>query len=248
MLRAVKAPFQDPRVYHAKGEAGLPAFGFRRGSNVVVPFRMYMPKRFFRDFSILVSVRPDDEMGGYLFAVVNPFDTVVDLGVLLEPAGSQTNISLVYTDSKKDYTPKAIASFLVPRFIGQWTQFAIQAKKDKVTLYFRCQKFGELDIDRKPKELQFDEADKLYIAQAGPILLKAFEVSPFIRYISLHYSELCGEGNMSLYSHTHIYICAIMLIQYKYRTKRGRGFWSFGYIRVAFHFIHFVLRNFNFLG
>lgn len=49
-----------------------------------------MPRRFYKNFAILASVKPKDHNGGYLFAVVNAFDTVVDLGVRLIPAGRGT--------------------------------------------------------------------------------------------------------------------------------------------------------------
>jgi hypothetical protein len=39
------------------------------------------------NFAILASVRPADHLGGFLFAVLNAFDTVVELGVQLQPAG-----------------------------------------------------------------------------------------------------------------------------------------------------------------
>jgi len=41
----------------------------------------------YRNFAILASIKPSDATGGYLFAVLNAFDTVVDLGILLQPAG-----------------------------------------------------------------------------------------------------------------------------------------------------------------
>ena len=73
---------------------------FQRGVEVVVPYRIYLPRKLYRNFAVLASIKPADHLGGYLFAVLNAFDTVVDLGVLLQPAGtSQTNISLLYTDS-----------------------------------------------------------------------------------------------------------------------------------------------------
>lgn len=54
----------------------------------MVPYRIYLPRKFYRNFAILASVKPFDNLGGYLFAVLNAFDTVVDLGILLQPAGN----------------------------------------------------------------------------------------------------------------------------------------------------------------
>ncbi len=77
----------DPRVYRTRGQQGLPAFGLRRGADIAVPSRLYIPKKFFDEFAILTTIRSSDIDGGYLFAVVNPFDTVVELGLLIESAG-----------------------------------------------------------------------------------------------------------------------------------------------------------------
>ncbi|KIH56416.1 hypothetical protein ANCDUO_13403, partial [Ancylostoma duodenale] len=76
----------DPRVFRAKGIDSLPAIGIQRGVEIAVPYRLYLPRRFFPQFSLLASVKPMDRRGGYLFAIVNPYDTMVDVGVLLEPA------------------------------------------------------------------------------------------------------------------------------------------------------------------
>uniref|UniRef100_A0A0R3RKM7 LAM_G_DOMAIN domain-containing protein n=1 Tax=Elaeophora elaphi TaxID=1147741 RepID=A0A0R3RKM7_9BILA len=148
----------------------------KRGVEIVVPYRQYLPRKFFRNFAFTAVVRPDDRQGGYLFAVVNPLDTVVDLGVLLESAGdSQTNISLLYTDSNKETDTKTLASFLVPEFTKDWAKFALEIQDDNVVLYFRCIRFATRQVKRKPVQLVMDDAHKLYIASAGPILRKEFE-------------------------------------------------------------------------
>ncbi|KAK6727999.1 hypothetical protein RB195_005574 [Necator americanus] len=164
----------DPRVFRAKGIDSLPAIGIQRGVEIAVPYRLYLPRRFFPQFSLLASVKPMDRRGGYLFAIVNPYDTMVDVGVLLEPAGSgQTNISLIYS-SRRDATSRAIASFIVPEFVQQWTQIAFEVNKDSVTLYFKCIRFAEREISDLP-QLVMEDAHKLYIGSAGPILGSGFE-------------------------------------------------------------------------
>lgn len=137
----------DPRVYRTKGLDGLPAVGIQRGVEIVVPYRIYLPRKFFPNFAVVASIKPKDNQGGYLFAIVNAFDTVVDIGVLLTPAGrSQTNISLVYTDSQISSSSTVIASFLVPVFTNQWTQFALEVSGDSVALYFRCMRFATRQV------------------------------------------------------------------------------------------------------
>uniref|UniRef100_A0A914ICG4 Laminin G domain-containing protein n=1 Tax=Globodera rostochiensis TaxID=31243 RepID=A0A914ICG4_GLORO len=170
----------DPRVHRTTGLDGLPAVGIKRGVEIVVPYRIYLPRKFYRNFAILASIRPADHLGGYLFAVLNAFDTVVELGVQLQPAGpTQTNISLLYTDSHAEHDSRALVSFLVPAFTGQWTQFALEVHEQSVGLYFRCMRFAIRQVHRLPSQLQMDDASKLYIANAGPILGGGFEVSRF---------------------------------------------------------------------
>ncbi|VDN32399.1 unnamed protein product [Gongylonema pulchrum] len=183
LLVPLKSALNDrAELYKAKGLEGFPAVGIKRGIEIVVPYRQYLPRKFFRNFAFTAVVRPDDRQGGYLFAVVNPLDTVVDLGVALEFAGdSQTNISLLYTDSSKETETMALASFLVPEFTGQWAKFALEVHEDSVVLYFRCTRFATRQVKRKPVQLVMDDAHKLYIASAGPILKRGFEVNYCIR-------------------------------------------------------------------
>ncbi|KAK0425870.1 hypothetical protein QR680_009433 [Steinernema hermaphroditum] len=167
----------DPRVYRTKGLDGLPAVGMQRGIEIAVPYRLYLPKRFFRNFAVVATVKPKDRQGGFLFAVLNAFDTVVDLGVSVESAGgAQTNISLFYTDSRVEASSRVLASFLVPEFANQWTQLALEVSDDSVALYFRCVRFATRQVNRMPLQLEMDDAHKLYIGSAGPIVGGAFEV------------------------------------------------------------------------
>lgn len=123
---------------------------------IVVPYRIYLPRKFFRNFAIVASVKPKDHQGGYLFAIVNAFDTVVDLGVLLEPSGSsQTNVSLIYTDSQAEASSQVLASFLVPSFVNQWTQLALEVNEDTVALYFRCMRFATRQVHGIPKRRDY---------------------------------------------------------------------------------------------
>ncbi|CAJ0570992.1 unnamed protein product, partial [Mesorhabditis spiculigera] len=172
----------DERVFRARGIDGLPAIGIQRGVTIVTPYRLYFPKRFFREFAILAAVKPSDRRGGYLFAIVNPFDTIVDLGVLLEPADSgRTNITLMYSNSRTDTYSKAIASFLVPQFEQEWTQFALEVRRDEVILYFKCVRYSAIRVNRVPEQLHMEDAHKLYIAGAGPIIKSGYEIPDVYR-------------------------------------------------------------------
>ncbi|CAB3407148.1 unnamed protein product [Caenorhabditis bovis] len=170
LLAPVEASLNaDSRVFRAKGIDSLPAIGIQRGVEIAVPYRLYLPRNFFKQFSLLATVKPMDKMGGYLFAAVNAFDSAVDIGLLIEPSGTkQSNISFIIRST-------AIASFIVEDFSQEWTQFALEVSPTTVTFYFKCQRYGTKHISSLPN-MNFDEAEKLYIASAGPIIDNGFEV------------------------------------------------------------------------
>nr|AAD47823.1 CLE-1A protein [Caenorhabditis elegans] len=169
LLAPVKASLNaDARVFRAKGIESLPAIGLQRGVEIAVPYRLYLPRNFFKQFSLLATIKPMDKRGGYLFAAVNAYDSAVDIGLLIEPAGTkQTNISLIVRSV-------AIVSFLVEDFSQQWTQFALEVVDQTVTFYFKCRRFASRQVTSLP-DFSFDEAEKLYIASAGPIIDNGFE-------------------------------------------------------------------------
>lgn len=77
LLQAIKIPFDDPNsVFFDYGLEGFPAMGLRPGSDIKTPYRLYLPERFYAEFSVTATVKLSSREGGFLFAVVNPLDTV----------------------------------------------------------------------------------------------------------------------------------------------------------------------------
>jgi collagen type XVIII alpha len=182
ILQAIKIPFDDPKTqFFDNGLDGFPAFGLRPGSDVKSPYRLFIPEKLFSEFSIVATVRPNTRDGGFLFSVVNPLETVVQLGVQIEPSEpshpGNHNISLLYTDVNSHFTSQTIASFIVPSFVKKWTRFALRVTADNVTLFFNCQEYSTVVTKRIPQELVFDSASTLYVGQAGPLIKGAFDVS-----------------------------------------------------------------------
>lgn len=176
MLRAVKIPLEDTKTQYIDedGSDGFAAFGFKLGSQVKVPYRLILPDKLPLEFSILIRTRPRSLRDGYLFAVVNAYELVVQLGIKLSQAEQGTVISLVYTDPSQ-VSSQIIANFTVPRFVNSWTRIALKVTSQDVTLYFNCNKNETIPVMREP--LQFDSASTLYIAQAGDKIKQAYEVS-----------------------------------------------------------------------
>ncbi|KAK4876611.1 hypothetical protein RN001_009117 [Aquatica leii] len=175
ILGALKINFQESKTqYIATSEDGFPAFGLKAGSDVKSPYRLFLPEKLFSEFSILARVQPTTRKGGYLFAVVNPLETVVQLGIKLSPAGPGTNISLIYTHPGQ-FPSQVIADFITEKLVNNWVKFALQVNNDNVTLYLNCKKYGSVPVRREPQQLVFDSASTLYIGQAGPIIKEPFE-------------------------------------------------------------------------
>ncbi|GIX97438.1 collagen alpha-1(XV) chain [Caerostris darwini] len=133
--------------------------------------------------------------------VVNPTETVVQLGLKLTSAGeSLVNLTIYYTDVDMHLTSQALTTFTVPDFLGMWTRqnmfigelnvyepdswlsdnarlwLAVRVAMNNVTLYYNCEEFSSVEVRRIPKKLVFDTASTLYIGQAGPLLARQYEV------------------------------------------------------------------------
>lgn len=63
----------------------------------------YLPPALWADFSILVTIRPEETDGGFLFAVMDRLESVVEFGVSLSPGENEytQSINLWYSESKE---------------------------------------------------------------------------------------------------------------------------------------------------
>lgn len=84
LLDAVTIPLQDPKTqYVDESEDGFPAFGFRMGAEVKMASRQILPDTLSEEFAILISAKPGSRNGGFVFAVVNAMESIVELGKTL---------------------------------------------------------------------------------------------------------------------------------------------------------------------
>ncbi|ODM97649.1 Collagen alpha-1(XV) chain [Orchesella cincta] len=186
LLQAIRVPFDDPRTqYFEAGLDGFPAYGLRDGAEVKSHYRLFLPDRLYRDFALLATVKPERRESAFLFAVVNPLDTIVQFGLKI-PAppnispsltSSHHMISLLYTDVGSHLVTQTLVSFEVPLMTRRWNRFALKIIGDNVTLFLNCREHSSKLAMRNPKELSFDPASTLYVGQAGPILKGSFQVS-----------------------------------------------------------------------
>ncbi|XP_048525062.1 collagen alpha-1(XVIII) chain isoform X3 [Dendroctonus ponderosae] len=146
------------------------------GADVKMAYRQILPDTLSEEFAILINAKPGSRNGGFVFAVVNAMESIVELGVRIAPDnGSSTILSLFYTDVTTDVTSRALANFTVPKFVQKWTKFAFRVTLDDVTLFFNCTETETVSTQRMPLKLNFGSASTLYLAQAGPLIGDAFE-------------------------------------------------------------------------
>lgn len=203
LLTAVKIPFEDQRTQYVdeEGTEGFPAFGFKTGSDVKAPYRIILPEKMFPDFAILAKVKPTSASGGYIFAVVNPYETVIQLGLMITRDGAHSNISFLYTDPSH-LSSNIIANFTVDDFTNYWTRFAIKVHGENITLYFNCVENVTVTALREPRTIIFDSASTLYIAKAGSKIQQTFEASLLDRFnfsklwISMHDIKCIFQGSI----------------------------------------------------
>lgn len=77
VLSVIKIPFEDQKtMYFDSGADGFPAYGLRPGSDVKAPYRLTFPEILYSAFALVGTVKMNTEQGGFVFAVVNPLETV----------------------------------------------------------------------------------------------------------------------------------------------------------------------------
>jgi hypothetical protein len=165
-------------ISYLKGIDGYPAFLIKRNANIrksALAFLSALPE----DFAILITVIPSDEQGGFLFSVVNPANTIIQLGVSLTPSVSlgMTDVKLYYTDYRNRETSEILAKFSVPSFVRQWTSIGIKVKGDYVTLYIDCVEYSKNHVPGRERGLQFDSGSSLFIGKGNTLDESPFAVS-----------------------------------------------------------------------
>ena len=63
----------------------------------------YLPPSLWYDFSVLVTIKPEERDGGFLFAVMDRLESVIEFGVSLSPGENEytQSIDLWYTENKE---------------------------------------------------------------------------------------------------------------------------------------------------
>lgn len=67
LLQAIHIPFSTPGVDFVIGPDGFPAFRLQTEADIKASYRLHLPPTLFRDFTIGVTMKPDDA-NGFVFA------------------------------------------------------------------------------------------------------------------------------------------------------------------------------------
>ncbi|CAH1249517.1 COL15A1 [Branchiostoma lanceolatum] len=172
LLQMIGVPLPTP-IRFVSGYDGFPAFEFGSEANIGRLARTFFPNMFYKDFSILVTTRPNFQEGGILFAVTNSFQTVIQLGLKIADAGKGRsgeelqNITFIYTDTRNSEVTQEVAKFTIPTTAGEWLRFSLSVRGNAVTLYYDCEERETQFFDRTVSQLEFAPAAAVFVGQAG---------------------------------------------------------------------------------
>ncbi|KAA8586686.1 hypothetical protein FQN60_016382, partial [Etheostoma spectabile] len=164
-----------PSVSFTPGYQGFPAYKFDPEANIGRHTKTFVPGSFYRDFAIIVTVRPATQRGGVLFAITDTHQKVVELGLALTPVrGGLQSILLYYTDREQASHSHKAASFSVPDMTDQWTRFTVVVEHDEVRLFMDCGDSERTTFHRRPERLTFSQNSGIFVANAGNTGLDKF--------------------------------------------------------------------------
>ena len=125
-LQLIATPLQTETIRFTTGFDNFPAFLFIPETDIRNPARNVLPG-IYTEFSILVTTKPTNEDGGFLFSILTPDDTIIQLGLsALYSSPGKTNITLYLTDHLRSDTSVPIATFEVKSFTNEWTRFSLK--------------------------------------------------------------------------------------------------------------------------
>ncbi|XP_069762922.1 collagen alpha-1(XVIII) chain-like isoform X2 [Narcine bancroftii] len=160
----------SPYVSKVQGLDGGTGFVFDSGfTSAPIPAGTLFPEQFYQDFSILATLKQNNERGGVIFAVVDPAENIMCLGVKLLPMRNRTQIVEFYYTPLDSKVSKNMASFVVSARSKRWTRLGISVEGNMVTLHQQCRRSQHLKFKRSPEPLEFHAGSKILIANAKPL-------------------------------------------------------------------------------
>ncbi|TRY53868.1 hypothetical protein DNTS_002811 [Danionella cerebrum] len=163
-----------PSVSFITGYEGFPAYYFGPNSNVGRLTHSFIPEPFFTDFAIIVTIRPSSSRGGVLFAITDPSQKMVHLGLALTPVEDKTQRIVLYYSEPGLSDSTEVASFKVPDMRQQWSRFTLSVEGEEVRLYMDCEEYHSAPLRRSTQPLRFQPGSGVFVANAGSTGLERF--------------------------------------------------------------------------
>ncbi|KAG7488667.1 hypothetical protein MATL_G00036390 [Megalops atlanticus] len=163
-----------PSVSFITGYEGFPAFSFGPDANIGRLTKTFVPDPFFRDFAVIVTIKPTTSRGGVLFAITDAFQKIVYLGLALTPVEDQTQRIILYYSEQGSSRSQQVASFKVPDMSNKWNRFTLTVQDDEVRLYMDCEEYHRVAFQRSSGQLTFEASSGIFVGNAGGTGLERF--------------------------------------------------------------------------
>ncbi|KAJ8374850.1 hypothetical protein SKAU_G00054300 [Synaphobranchus kaupii] len=163
-----------PSVSFITGYEGFPAYSFGPDANIGRLTKTFVPDPFFRDFAVIVTIKPTTTRGGVLFAITDAFQKIVYLGLALTPVEDQTQRIILYYSEQGSSRSQQVASFKVPDMSNKWNRFTLTVQDDEVRLYTDCEEYHRMEFQRSPNRLRFEASSGIFVGNAGGTGLERF--------------------------------------------------------------------------
>lgn len=174
-----------PSVSFITGYEGFPAYNFGPNANVGRLTQYFVPEPFFMDFAIIVTVKPSNSRGGVLFAITDPSQRIVHLGLALTPVEDKTQRIVLYYSEPGLADTMEVASFKVPDMAQQWNRFTLTVEHEEVRLYMDCEEYHSAPLKRSLQPLSFKQGSGIFVANAGSTGLERFVVGHHFTFFQI---------------------------------------------------------------
>lgn len=166
-----------PSVYFITGYGGFPAYSFGPDANIGRLTRALIPQPFYRDFAVVVTVKPNSNHGGVLFAITDAFQKTIYLGMRLSPVDDGTQRIIMYYTEPGSHISREAASFKVPVMTNKWNRFTVTVQGNNMALFMDCEEYQRVQFQRSAQALEFDPSSGIFVGNAGATGLEKFTVS-----------------------------------------------------------------------
>lgn len=169
-----------PFVSFITGYGGFPAYSFGPDANIGRLTRTLIPQPFYRDFAITITVKPNSDHGGVLFAITDAFQKTIYLGVRLSPVDDSTQRVIMYYTEPGSQISREAASFKVPVMTNKWNRFTLAVQGNEIILFMDCEEYNRVQFQRSGEVLLFESSSGIFVGNAGATGLERFTVSMYM--------------------------------------------------------------------